>query len=33
MIYGVNKDDFIDKLVTATKRVNELKDRKKQVKL
>ena len=26
--FGVNKDDFIDKLVTATKRVNELKDRK-----
>lgn len=25
---GVNKDDFIDKLVTATKHVNELKDRK-----
>ena len=26
--FGVNKDDFIDKLVTATKHVNELKDRK-----
>lgn len=26
--YGINKDDFIDKLVTATKHVNELKDRK-----
>lgn len=26
--FGVNKDNFIDKLVTATKRVNELKDRK-----
>ena len=26
--FGINKDDFIDKLVTATKRVNELKDRK-----
>ena len=26
--FGVNKDDFIEKLVTATKRVNELKDRK-----
>lgn len=28
VIYGINKDDFIDKLVTATKHVNELKDRK-----
>lgn len=28
MKFGINKDDFIDKLVTATKRVNELKDRK-----
>ena len=28
VIYGINKDDFIEKLVTATKRVNELKDRK-----
>lgn len=26
--FGVNKDDFIDKLVTATKHINELKDRK-----
>ena len=26
--FGVNNDDFIEKLVTATKRVNELKDRK-----
>lgn len=24
--FGVNKDDFIEKLVTATKRVNELKE-------
>lgn len=27
--YGINKDDFIDGLATATKNVNELKDRKK----
>lgn len=26
--YGINKDDFIDNLATATKHVNELKDRK-----
>ena len=26
--YGINKDDFIDSWVTATKHVNELKDRK-----
>ncbi len=26
--FGVNKDDFIDELVTAIKCVNELKDRK-----
>lgn len=26
--YGINKDDFIDSLATATKHVNELKDRK-----
>lgn len=26
--YGINKDDFIDSLATATKYVNELKDRK-----
>lgn len=26
--FGVNKDDFIDSLATATKHVNELKDRK-----
>lgn len=26
--FGVNKDDFIDKLEAATKRVDELKDRK-----
>lgn len=28
MKYGINKDDFIDELVTAIKYVNELKDRK-----
>lgn len=28
VIYGINKDDFIDSLATATKHVNELKDRK-----
>lgn len=28
VIYGINKDDFIDSLAAATKRVNELKDRK-----
>lgn len=26
--YGINKDGFIDSLATATKHVNELKDRK-----
>lgn len=26
--YGINKDDFIDSLATATKHVNELKGRK-----
>lgn len=26
--FGINKDDFIEKLVTATKHVNELKNRK-----
>lgn len=26
--YGINKDDFIDRLAEATKHVNELKDRK-----
>ncbi len=28
VIYGINKDDFIDSLAAATKHVNELKDRK-----
>ena len=28
VIYGINKDGFIDSLVTATKHVNELNDRK-----
>lgn len=26
--FGVNKDDFIEKLATATKRANEMKERK-----